>query len=204
LDARLQRVDVEALAPPRTGWLAAVRLALGMSSADVGRRTRVSRQAVYALEASERAGTVRMSTMSAAAEAMGCQLVYALVPRTTLQGTVEAQAGRVVDALTAFVAHSMALEGQAVEPLPTDRQDAIDDLLRAPDLPCRRAFAPAKAGPGSGCDADRDVDELLGCAGDERDGFGVHDFNPVQGVEAVQVAGRCTTHQRHGRGRLGK
>ena len=68
LDQRLQHVDVEALAPPRTGWLAAVRESLGMSSADLGARLHVSRQAVAATEASERAGTVRMSTIAAAAE----------------------------------------------------------------------------------------------------------------------------------------
>jgi predicted DNA-binding mobile mystery protein A len=104
-----------------------------MSAADLGVRLHVSRQAVHAMEASERAGTARMSTLAAAAEAMGCQLVYALVPHTTLRGTVEAQAGLVVDIEHAVVTQSMALEDQAVEPLPTDSADAIEDLLRSGD-----------------------------------------------------------------------
>jgi predicted DNA-binding mobile mystery protein A len=134
LDARRQRVDAGGMAAPRTGWVAAVRLALGMSSADLGVRLHVSRQAVAAMEASERAGTVRMSTLAAAAEALGCRLVYAIVPLGggTLESIVQSQAGRVVDIERAAVAHSMALEDQAVEPLPADRQDAIDDLLRSP------------------------------------------------------------------------
>lgn len=123
----------EDMAAPRTGWVAAVRLALGMSSADLGVPLHVSRQAVAAMEVSERAGTVRMSTLSAAAEALGCQLVYAIVPVDgTLEGIVQAQAGRVVDALTASVAHSTTLEDQAVELSEASRHDHIDDLLHAP------------------------------------------------------------------------
>jgi len=34
----------------------------------------------------------------------------------------------------AAVAQTMALEGQAVHPLPTDRADAIDDLIRTGQL----------------------------------------------------------------------
>lgn len=121
-----------ALAPPRTGWVAAVRLALGMSTSDVGRRLGVSKQAVASLEASERAGTARMSTLSAAAEAMGCQLVYVIVPRDgTLEGIVQAQAGRVVDAWASQTAQTMALEDQAVELSAASRADHVDDLVRS-------------------------------------------------------------------------
>jgi hypothetical protein len=45
---------------------------------------------------------------------MDCDLVYALVPRTTLQGTLEEKAKQVVVARMAIVAHSMSLEAQAV------------------------------------------------------------------------------------------
>ena len=134
LDARFQRVDAGDMAAPRTGWVAAMRLALGMSTADLGSRMGVSRQAVAAMEASERGGTARMSTLAAAAEAMGCQLVYAIVPADggSLESIVQNQAGRVVDALAASVANSMALEDQAVQLSAASRQDHVDDIVRAP------------------------------------------------------------------------
>ena len=102
-----------------------------MSTAELGARLGVSRQAVASMEASERAGTIRFETLQRAAAAMDCQLVYALIPRTSLQGTVETQAGRIADALTADVAHSMTLEGQTVAPLPTARADLIQDLIHS-------------------------------------------------------------------------
>jgi len=131
LDARLANVDGDAFAPPRRGWIHAVRSAVGMSAAELGCRMSVSRQAVAAMEASEGAGTVRLETLQRAAEALDCRLVYALVPNTSLQSTVEAEAGRIVDALAASVAHTMALEAIVVDPRPTDRADAIEDLIRA-------------------------------------------------------------------------
>lgn len=62
---------------------------------------------------------------------MGCRLVYALVLNTTLQGTVEAQAARIVDALAASVAHTMALEGQAVQLSAASKADHVDDVIRS-------------------------------------------------------------------------
>jgi predicted DNA-binding mobile mystery protein A len=109
----------------------AVRESLMLSAAELGSLMHVSRQAVAAMEASERAGTVRMSTLSAAAEALDCRLVWALVPRTTLEATVQTEAARIVDALAASVAHTMALEGQSVELSAASRSDHVDDVIRA-------------------------------------------------------------------------
>ena len=134
LDARLAALDTFSMNRPRQGWVRTIRGALQMSDSELGARLGVSRQAVAAMEVSERAGTVRMSTLAAAAEAMGCQLVYAIVPVAggTLEGIVQAQAGRIVDIEHAAVTQTMRLEAAVVPPLPTDRQDHIDDLLHAP------------------------------------------------------------------------
>jgi len=85
---------------------------------------------VHALEASEVAGNVRLGTLRKVAEALNCSLVYAFIPSQSLEGPVRAEAGRIVDIQHATVTQTMALEGQAVEPLPTDRDDAIEDLIR--------------------------------------------------------------------------
>ena len=99
----------------------------------------VSRQAVAALEKSESLRTVRLSTLAAAADALGCRLIYAIVPVAgDLEGIVRAQASRVVDIEHAAAARTMLLEGIVVEPLPTDRQDTIEDILRAPGRIWRR------------------------------------------------------------------
>ena len=57
-----------------------------MTAADLRARLHVSRQAVYALEAGRGGGN--------GAEALGCHLLYALIPNSTLQTAVETEDGR--------------------------------------------------------------------------------------------------------------
>ena len=85
-----------------------------MSSTELAARMGVSQQAVSDIERSERHTTVRLGTLSRAADAMNCELVYALVPRTTLEETVRAQARRKAVRHLAHVAHHGRLESQEV------------------------------------------------------------------------------------------
>jgi len=66
--------------PPERGWIATVRLALGMSAEQVARRKGVSRNAVYQAERSEKDGAVSIKQMENLAKAMGGRFVYAIVP----------------------------------------------------------------------------------------------------------------------------
>jgi predicted DNA-binding mobile mystery protein A len=63
------------------GWMRAVRQAIGLPVAELARRMGVAKSQVFRLEESEQEGRVRVATLRRAAEAMGCELVYALVPR---------------------------------------------------------------------------------------------------------------------------
>jgi predicted DNA-binding mobile mystery protein A len=113
LDERLSALKpAERFQPPPKGWIRAIRDAIGMSGPQLGSRLGVSAQTVDALEKSETAGSIQLSTLRRAAEAMDCVLVYGLVPRKTLDEAVAARA-RVI-ALTALgrVSQSMKLEAQ--------------------------------------------------------------------------------------------
>lgn len=68
------------------GWLRGVRQALGMRVSEVARRLKVGQSEVYRLEVSELHETVTLKKLRAAAQAMGCELVYAVVPEN---GTLE-------------------------------------------------------------------------------------------------------------------
>ena len=72
--------------PPK-GWLRAVRDALGMTTAQLGKRLGVSQPRIVELEQSEVSGRVTLNTLQRAAEALGCRLVYALVPDRPLSDT---------------------------------------------------------------------------------------------------------------------
>lgn len=115
LDARLQplRPLVGEPRPPR-GWIRAIRDALGMSSPELARRIGVSQQAISDLESSESNDAIGLGTLRRAADALDCDLVYFLVPRTTLDEAVTAQARRKAEQHLRPVAHHSRLEDQAV------------------------------------------------------------------------------------------
>ena len=64
---------------------------------------------------------------------MDCRLVYALVPNVSLEHTVQQQAERVATTTLGYVATTMGLEAQAVEPdrrteqLASQSRKVIDD-----------------------------------------------------------------------------
>ncbi|NVO54324.1 helix-turn-helix domain-containing protein [Rhodobacteraceae bacterium B1Z28] len=70
----------EDLPTPEKGWIATMRLALGMSAEQVAMRKGVSRNAVYQAERSEQDGAISLKQMENIAAAMGGRFVYAIVP----------------------------------------------------------------------------------------------------------------------------
>lgn len=127
LDRRLAGIAREKLAPPRSGWVRAIRLALGMSAADLAARMGVTGGAVQDLERAEPHGRVTLDRLSRAAEAMDCELVYALVPRTSLATTVERQAMSQIAQQVAATERSMSLEAQGTYLDP----DVVDEQVQA-------------------------------------------------------------------------
>ena len=121
-------------AVPRGGWVRTVREALGMSAADLAARMGVAETAAFSLERNERAGRARLDTLRRAADAMDCDLVYALVPRLPLNAIVDARAHAVAASLLGHVPHSMALEDQQVPP-ETTREQLAAQAARLLDQP---------------------------------------------------------------------
>jgi predicted DNA-binding mobile mystery protein A len=130
LDARLIPLNDEhkrLLVPPR-GWIRAIRDALGMSGVQLAKRLKVSPQTVEAMEKSEVAGTIQLNTLKRAAEALDCTLVYALIPRTSLENTVRNRARQIATSALARVSHTMKLEDQDTGP--GESETRIEDYIR--------------------------------------------------------------------------
>lgn len=115
-------------AAPRSGWVRAIRDALGMSLSDLGQRMGVSAQTVQSLEKSEQSERAQLSTLRRAAAAMDCTLVYGFLPNSSLQQTVNTQAELIYDTQAAPAMHTMALEDQAAE-LPASARKALLEKL---------------------------------------------------------------------------
>jgi predicted DNA-binding mobile mystery protein A len=131
LDARLRPWRrLSPADPPRHGWVRAVRQALGMPQ--LARKLGATRQAVVDLERREALGAVTLSALRRAADALDCEVVYALVPRTALREARARQARRQAERQLSGVAHTMRLEAQGVAAAEHRRQVAerTDGLLR--------------------------------------------------------------------------
>ncbi|MEN9635256.1 MAG: hypothetical protein RL077_3660 [Verrucomicrobiota bacterium] len=101
---------------PARGWLRAVREAIGLKQETVAKKIGVTRPSYAELESSEARGSISLSSLARAADAMDCELVYFLVPRDAIAKTFGELAIRHDPAIKQLHAseHSMALEGQAV------------------------------------------------------------------------------------------
>lgn len=133
LSETLQRYSqVKTLSPPHMGWIRAIREALGMSATQLADRLKVSRPRVHKLEQDELTGSVTIKTMRQTAEALDCVFVYAMVPRTSLRDTIEAQARVVAKDLMNQTSHSMFLEDQLTSPSEQQKmlQETVDTLVR--------------------------------------------------------------------------
>ena len=89
----------------------------------------VTPQAVHELESSERKGSITLESLRRAARAMDAELVYAIIPRQSLQETLQARARSLAEKHFEGVARSMRLEQQGVTA--TELEEQIDDYARS-------------------------------------------------------------------------
>jgi predicted DNA-binding mobile mystery protein A len=111
LDARLGGLPREQA--PRDGWTRTVRLALGMTMAQLGRRLGVTAPAIADLEHREARGAITVAKLRGAADALGCDLLVAFVPRVPLNEMVRQQALIKIEEEHRRLLHTMALEDQS-------------------------------------------------------------------------------------------
>jgi predicted DNA-binding mobile mystery protein A len=136
LDKKFEALrPLDRFAMPPKGWIRAIRDAIGMTGAQLGKRVGNSPQGIVGLERSEAAGTIQLNTLRRAAEAMECVLVYAIVPKTSLADMVNRRAREIARRALQRVSHSMALEDQQVDrDMELRIQTYIETALRDRDL----------------------------------------------------------------------
>jgi predicted DNA-binding mobile mystery protein A len=81
------------------------------------------------MERGESRGTIQLSTLKRAAEALNCDLVYALVPRESLAKSVRVQAEKRAAKMMAPIEHTMKLEDQSVPKYLTE--ESREELIAA-------------------------------------------------------------------------
>ena len=101
------------IAAPPTGWIKAVRLALGMSLDQLGRKLSITKQSTHAIEEREKDGSVTIKALREAANALDMHLVYGFVPKDgSLDALIDRKAKELAKQIVLGTSNTMKLEDQ--------------------------------------------------------------------------------------------
>jgi predicted DNA-binding mobile mystery protein A len=119
---------------PSDGWISAVRKSLGMNVSQLAKRLKITKQSAAKLETNEIEDAITLKSLRRVAEAMDCQLVYALVPHGgSLESLIQKQALKKAQEIVEPVDHSMMLEGQNIGNLQEEIKRTAKDLAKNPN-----------------------------------------------------------------------
>ncbi len=113
---------------PKSGWISTLRKSLGMGTTQLARRMGITRPSLNQLEANEANDKITLASLRKAADALGCDLQYALVPREPLSKMVADQAIRRAQGKLGRINQSQALEASAMDT--ESLKKAVIDLAR--------------------------------------------------------------------------
>lgn len=106
--------SLKQVAMPPTGWIKAIRTAIGMSMQQLGNKLNVSKQGVMDFEKREKDGSITIKSLREIARAMDMQLVYGFVPNDgSLDALIEKRATELATQIVMRTANTMKLEDQA-------------------------------------------------------------------------------------------
>lgn len=82
LNSKMQVVaEIKKITPPPTGWIKAVRSALGITLQQLGNKISITKQSIQDIERREKEGSVTLKTLRDVANALDMELVYGFVPK---------------------------------------------------------------------------------------------------------------------------
>ena len=101
---------------PKNGWIKTIRQALSMPLAFVANKLNISKQSVNQLENNEAFETISLKSLRRLAEAIDCELHYAIIPRErSLQKIIKNRAEFKARLIIKEVNKTMELEDQKIE-----------------------------------------------------------------------------------------
>jgi predicted DNA-binding mobile mystery protein A len=130
-----QLIDINKIRRPKEGWIRTLRKTLGMSSPQLAIRLSISKSQASQMERMEMEDRITLKLLRRVAEALDCDLVYALVPRQPVDVMVRARAELKAERLVSKTDIQMKLEAQQLskEKLQEQIKSEADQLVR--DMP---------------------------------------------------------------------
>jgi predicted DNA-binding mobile mystery protein A len=114
LNAKMQGFnDLKNVQVPAGGWIKTIRIAIGMSLIQLGKRLEITKQSAKEIETRESDGSLTLKALREVANAMDMQLVYGFVPNDgSLEALIERKAKEVATKIVMRTSASMKLEDQ--------------------------------------------------------------------------------------------
>lgn len=101
------------VAMPPTGWIKAIRSALGMSLQQLGKKMNFTKQAAQDIEKREKDGTATINSLKEVARAMDMHFVYGFVPKDgSLEALIDRKAREIAKQIVMRTSNTMKLEDQ--------------------------------------------------------------------------------------------
>ena len=114
LDAKIKvYAPIINVAVPPTGWIKAVRMALGMSLQQLANRISITKQSVQEMEQREKDGSISLKSLRETARALDMELVYGFVPKDgSLDALIDRKAREFATKIVSRTSNTMKLEDQ--------------------------------------------------------------------------------------------
>ena len=101
------------VAMPPTGWIKAIRTALGMSMQQLGNKLSITKQSIQDIEQREKDGSITLKALKELGRALDMQFVYGFVPNDgSLDALIEKKAKELATQIVLRTSNTMKLEDQ--------------------------------------------------------------------------------------------
>jgi len=101
------------VAIPPTGWIKAIRLALGMSLQQLANRISITKQSAQEMEQREKEGSISLKSLRETARALDMVLIYGFVPKDgSLDALIDRKAREFATKIVTRTSNTMKLEDQ--------------------------------------------------------------------------------------------
>ncbi len=120
---------------PKEGWIRTLRKALGMSSPQLARILGLGKAQVSQMERMEIDDRITLKQLRRVAEELDCELVYALVPRTSIQEMIRERADFKANKIIEAANKHMILESQQLDESSLNEQLNLETNRLIQDMP---------------------------------------------------------------------
>lgn len=130
-----QLIDIKRIKSPKEGWIRTLRKALGMSSPQLAKRIGVGKSQASQMERMEMEDRITLKQLRRVAEVLNCDLVYALVPRQSVETMIWEQAKQKAQNLVKKTDVQMKLEAQQLSNEQLQKQIEFETQSLVKEMP---------------------------------------------------------------------